>query len=69
MEPIKRKHEFVQRIWKFIRECEGQTNRDLAFWQAVQNTAEEIAKDFADVDFASDWLISYMRTLDKTEEI
>lgn len=65
MDKLHREHAFVTRMWNYMKTCESAPARDDKFWQWAQNEAERIAHDFNNLSFASDWLISYMKFLDK----
>lgn len=65
MDQLHREHEFVQKMWKFIKTARLWGDRDDNFWNWQQDTAELIASQYSDVPFAYDWLLSFQKSLEK----
>ena len=65
MDRLHQLHESVQEVWKFIKECENRQPHDEKFWNWAQDKASEIAA--SELSFISDWLISYMKFIERED--
>ena len=66
MDKLHREHNFVTEIWQMMKKCECIESRDDSFWCWVQAYAERLSQKYADLSYAADWLISYMKSLEGT---
>ena len=62
---LTRLYEFINKLWKFMKSCEQQTNRDEAFWNWAHETAEKLSRNFGNFSFADDWILSYLKSLEE----
>lgn len=66
MDKLHTEYEFIQRLWKFMKECESRQH-DSTFWQWAEDTAEKLTVQFPSIDFAAEWLITYFKHIDKED--
>lgn len=67
MDKLHREHEFIQSMWKFMKTCEQQENRDEAFWNWAHETAEKLSRNYGNFSFVNEWIPSYLKYLDENK--
>lgn len=65
MDLLRREHEFVQKIWLFVKACNMWGPKEDSFWRWQQDEAEKLAAEYSDVPFATGWLIAFQKSLEK----
>lgn len=65
MDKLHREHEFVTKLWKFMKAAEQHENRDEAFWNWAEKCIEMLDHDYGNMSFVKDWLVSYMKFLEE----
>ena len=65
MDKLHREHEFIQSMWKFMKTCEQQENRDEVFWNWAHETAEKLSRNYGNFGFVDDWILSYLKSLEE----
>lgn len=65
MDKLHKEHEFVQKVWKFIKSCEEKQPHDDAFWDWAYSQAEQLSHAYEHLTYANDWLLSYLKSLDE----
>jgi len=65
MDKLHREHDFVQNMWKFMKACEQQPDKNEEFWTWAHESAEKLSRDYDNLSFTNDWIVSFLKFLDQ----
>ena len=65
MDKLHREHDFIQKMWKFMKACEQHEPKDEDFWSWVHENAEKLSRSYGNMSFVNDWILSYMKFLEE----
>ena len=68
MNKLHKEHEFVQKMWKYMKACEERkpNEKEEQFWMLTVSEGEALAHQYPQLNFASDWIASYLKFLDES---
>ena len=68
MDKLHKEHEFVQKMWKYMKACEERKpkEKEEQFWMLTVSEGEALAHQYSNLTFASDWVASYLKFLDES---
>lgn len=67
MDKLHKEHEFVQKMWKYMKSCEERKpkEKDHEFWMLTVSEGEALAHQYPNLSFAPAWIASYLKFLDE----